>query len=123
MNPSSLITDPESLILESLILESPILESPILESPILESPILGSLILGSLNQRGDSRIRFVSAIVLKNVGLGGSRQLQFRAEASSALNRANSQNPNTTTTSTALGTITAQNGLPRQLQLAVKVSF
>jgi hypothetical protein len=32
MNPSSLITDPESLILESPILESPILESPILES-------------------------------------------------------------------------------------------
>jgi hypothetical protein len=32
MNPSSLITDPESLILESLILESPILESPIPES-------------------------------------------------------------------------------------------
>ena len=31
------------------------------------------------------------------------------------LNRANLQNPNTTVTSTALGTITAQNGLPRQL--------
>jgi Carboxypeptidase regulatory-like domain len=61
--------------------------------------------------------------LLKNVGLGGSRQLQFRVEAYNALNRANFQNPNTTTTSTALGTITAQNGLPRQLQLAVKVSF
>jgi len=61
--------------------------------------------------------------LLKNVGLGGSRQLQFRVEAYNALNRANFQNPNTTTTSTALGTITSQNGLPRQLQLAVKVSF
>jgi len=61
--------------------------------------------------------------LLKNVSLGGSRQLQFRVEAYNALNRANLQNPNTTTTSTALGTITAQNGLPRQLQLAVKVSF
>ena len=61
--------------------------------------------------------------LLKNVSLGGSRQLQFRVEAYNALNRANFQNPNTTTTSTALGTITAQNGLPRQLQLAVKVSF
>jgi len=61
--------------------------------------------------------------LLKNVSLGGSRQLQFRVEAYNALNRANFQNPNTGTTSTALGTITAQNGLPRQWQLAVKVSF
>ena len=61
--------------------------------------------------------------LLKNVSLGGSRQLQFRLEAYNALNRANLQNPNTTMTSTALGTITAQNGLPRQLQIAVKVSF
>jgi Carboxypeptidase regulatory-like domain len=60
---------------------------------------------------------------LKNVSLGGTRQLQFRVEAYNALDRANFQNPNTTTTSTALGTITAQNGLPRQLQLAAKVSF
>jgi len=34
-----------------------------------------------------------------------------------------SDSPAPTTTSTALGTITAQNGLPRQLQLAVKISF
>ena len=61
--------------------------------------------------------------LLKNFSLGGSRQPQFRVEAYNALNRANLQNPNTATTSTALGTITAQNGLPRQLQLAVKVSF
>ncbi len=61
--------------------------------------------------------------LLKNISLGGSRQLQFRIEAYNALNRANLQNPNTTTTSTALGTITSQNGLPRQLQLAAKVSF
>src|SRR5206468_874663 len=61
--------------------------------------------------------------LLKNVSLGGTRQFQFRVEAYNALNRANLQNPNTTTTSTALGTITAQNGLPRQLQIAAKVSF
>jgi hypothetical protein len=47
MNPSSLIADPESLILGSLILGS----------LILGSLILGSLILESLNQRADSRIR------------------------------------------------------------------
>ncbi len=61
--------------------------------------------------------------VLKNVSLGGRRQAQFRIEAYNALDRPNFQNPNTSVTSTALGTITAQNGLPRQLQLAVKVSF
>jgi hypothetical protein len=61
--------------------------------------------------------------LLKNFSLGGSRQIQFRVEAYNALNRVNLGGPNTTTTSTALGTITAQNGLPRQLQLAGKVSF
>ena len=61
--------------------------------------------------------------LLKNFSLGGPRQVQFRLEAYNAFNRANLQNPNTTTTSTALGTITAQNGLPRQIQIAVKVSF
>jgi hypothetical protein len=61
--------------------------------------------------------------ILKNVSLAGRTQAQFRLEAYNALDRANFQNPNTTVTSTALGTITAQNGLPRQLQLAVKVSF
>ena len=61
--------------------------------------------------------------LLKNVGLGGSRQLQFRLEMYNALNRVNLQNPNTTVTSSALGTITQQNGLPRQLQIAAKVSF
>jgi hypothetical protein len=61
--------------------------------------------------------------LLKNISLGATRQLQLRVEAYNVTNRANLQNPNTTTTSTALGTITAQNGLPRQLQLAVKVSF
>jgi hypothetical protein len=61
--------------------------------------------------------------LLKNVSLGATRQLQFRVEAYNALNRANLRDPNTGTTSTALGTITAQNGLPRQLQLAVKMGF
>ncbi len=61
--------------------------------------------------------------LLKNVSLGGRKQVQFRIESYNALNRANLQNPNTNVTSTALGTITAQNGLPRQLQLAVKISF
>ena len=61
--------------------------------------------------------------LLKNVSFGGTRQLQLRLESYNALNRTNLANPNTTTTSTALGTITAQNGLPRQLQIAVRLSF
>lgn len=61
--------------------------------------------------------------LLKNVNLGGARRFQFRLESYNALNRANLQNPNTTVTSSALGTITAQNGLPRQLQIAARFSF
>jgi hypothetical protein len=65
----------------------------------------------------------VDLSLLKNLSLGGNKQLQFRIESYNALNRANLQNPNTTVTSTALGSITAQNGLPRQMQLAVRFSF
>jgi hypothetical protein len=61
--------------------------------------------------------------LLKNIGLGGSKQLQLRLESYNALNRANLRDPNTTTTSTALGTITLQNGLPRQLQVAARLIF
>jgi hypothetical protein len=60
--------------------------------------------------------------LLKNIGLG-SKQLQLRLESYNALNRANLRDPNTTTTSTALGTITLQNGLPRQLQIAARLIF
>jgi hypothetical protein len=60
---------------------------------------------------------------LKNVNLGARLRLQLRAEVYNALNRANLGNPNTGVTNSAFGTITAQNGLPRQLQLAARVSF
>jgi hypothetical protein len=61
--------------------------------------------------------------LLKNVELGGNRQLQLRLESYNALNRANLRDPSTSTTSTALGTITLQNGLPRQLQIAARLIF
>jgi hypothetical protein len=60
---------------------------------------------------------------LKNVSLGNRMRLQLRAEVYNALNRANLGNPNTAVTNSAFGTITAQNGLPRQLQLAGRLSF
>lgn len=60
---------------------------------------------------------------LKNFTLGGRTRLQLRFEVYNALNRTNFNNPNTSPTSSAFGTITSQNGLPRQLQLAARVSF
>lgn len=61
--------------------------------------------------------------LLKNFGLGGRRQLQFRIETYNALNRLNLRDPNTNPTSSAFGTITLQNGFLRQVQLAARVSF
>jgi hypothetical protein len=61
--------------------------------------------------------------ILKNVDLTSRLKLQLRGEAYNAINRANLGGPNTTPTNTAFGTITAQNGLPRQFQLAARVSF
>jgi hypothetical protein len=61
--------------------------------------------------------------LLKNFSLGGTRQVQFRLESYNALNRANLRLPNTSATNSALGRITAQNGLPRQLQIAARVTF
>jgi hypothetical protein len=60
---------------------------------------------------------------LKNVSLGSRMRVQFRAEIYNAFNRANLAGPNTGPTNSAFGTITAQNGLPRQLQLAARLSF
>ncbi len=60
---------------------------------------------------------------LKNVSMGSRTRLQLRAEIYNALNRANLGGPNTTTTNSAFGTITAQNGLPRQVQLAARFTF
>jgi hypothetical protein len=61
--------------------------------------------------------------ILKNVDLTSRLKLQLRAEAYNAINRANLGGPNTAPTNSAFGTITAQNGLPRQFQLAARVSF
>jgi hypothetical protein len=60
---------------------------------------------------------------MKNLDLGSRLRLQLRAEVYNALNRANLGGANTGVTNSAFGTITAQNGLPRQLQLAARLSF
>ena len=61
--------------------------------------------------------------LLKNVRFTSRAALQLRLEVYNALNRANFAGPNTTVTNTAVGTITAMNGLPRQLQLAARLTF
>ena len=61
--------------------------------------------------------------IMKNLSLGPRFRLQLRGEVYNTLNRANLGNPNTAPTNSAFGTITAQNGLPRQLQLAARLSF
>jgi hypothetical protein len=60
---------------------------------------------------------------IKNVTFSDRLRSQFRVEVYNALNRANLAGPNTTPTNTAFGTITAQNGLPRQIQLAARLTF
>jgi hypothetical protein len=60
---------------------------------------------------------------LKNVSMGSRMRMQLRLEVYNALNRANLGGPNTGVTNSAFGTITAQNGLPRQVQLAARFSF
>jgi hypothetical protein len=61
--------------------------------------------------------------VMKNVTMGERYRLQLRLEAYNVLNTTNLNNPNTTPTSSAFGTITSQNPFPRQLQLAVRFMF
>jgi hypothetical protein len=60
---------------------------------------------------------------LKNLHFTKTAILQLRLEAYNALNRANFAAPNTAVTNSAAGTVTAINGLPRQLQLAARFSF
>jgi hypothetical protein len=72
--------------------------------------------------RGDGQARWdISAI--KSFPIRERVQLQFRAEAFNAWNHPNFDNPNTSVTSTAFGTITSVSPLPRQFQLALKLTF
>jgi len=61
--------------------------------------------------------------IMKNIAIGGRTRLQLRAEAYNALNTINLNNPNTTPTNSAFGTITSQNPFSRQFQLAARLSF
>ncbi|MBM3744516.1 MAG: carboxypeptidase regulatory-like domain-containing protein [Acidobacteria bacterium] len=72
--------------------------------------------------RGDGQARWdISAI--KYFPIRERTTLQFRAEAYNAWNHANFNNPNTSVTSSAFGTVTGVSPLPRQFQLALKLTF
>src|SRR5439155_158621 len=61
--------------------------------------------------------------VIKNIRLSERTQLQFRAEAINALNHPQFTAPNTTTTSTAFGTVTGEFARPRVIQFGLKALF
>ena len=72
--------------------------------------------------RGEGQARWdLSAI--KYFPIRERFKLQFRAEAFNAWNHPNFDNPNTSVTSSAFGTVTSVSPSPRQFQLALKVTF
>jgi hypothetical protein len=50
-------------------------------------------------------------------------QLEFRFEALNVFNQVNFAAPNTSPTSAAFGQVTAQNNVPRHLQLSLRIKF
>jgi hypothetical protein len=67
--------------------------------------------------------RHFDTSLFKTFDLTEQTKLQFRAEAFNATNTPNFSQPGATLGSTTFGTITAARGLPRQLQLALRLSF
>ena len=63
----------------------------------------------------------ISAV--KNFFITEKWRVQFRAEALNAMNHSNLAAPNTAPTNTLFGQITANNGFPRQIHLALKLMF
>ena len=61
--------------------------------------------------------------ILRNFGLGGSKNLQFRLEAFNTFNQPVWQDPNTSVTSPQYGTINSTRKPMRELQLGVKFMF
>ena len=72
--------------------------------------------------RGDSYNSW-DASLIKDTPIRENVQLELRFEALNALNQVNFANPNTTPTSSAFGQVTAQNNVPRHLQLSLRVKF
>jgi hypothetical protein len=61
--------------------------------------------------------------VLKNTRFGEQYNVQFRAEFLNAFNHPQFAAPNSSPTSSAFGTVTAQRGFPRRMQMTLKFLF
>jgi Carboxypeptidase regulatory-like domain/TonB dependent receptor len=72
--------------------------------------------------RGDGQALWNFSLV-KVFPIKESVRFQLRGDCYNSLNHPNLTDPNTTVTSTAFGTITAQNGSPRSFQVSAKLSF
>jgi hypothetical protein len=74
------------------------------------------------NVRGDGQAMW-NFSAIKYFPFNDRVRMQLRAECYNALNHPNLSNPNVSVTSGAFGSISSQNGNPRQFQLAAKVTF
>jgi len=72
--------------------------------------------------RGDGQARWDFSAI-KNFPIRERVKLQFRVECFNAWNHPNLNNPSTSVTSTAFGTITGQSPTTRQFQLSLKLTF
>jgi hypothetical protein len=72
--------------------------------------------------RGDSYNSW-DASMIKNTPIKEGMSLEVRFEALNVFNQVNFANPNTSPTSTAFGQVTAQNNVPRHLQLSLRFKF
>jgi hypothetical protein len=72
--------------------------------------------------RGDSYNSW-DASLIKNTPIKEGTSLEVRFEALNLFNQVNFANPNTSPTSTAFGQVTAQNNVPRHLQLSLRFKF
>ncbi len=71
---------------------------------------------------GDSYNSWDAALI-KNTRIHESVGLEIRVEALNVFNQVNFAAPNTSPTSTAFGEVTAQNNVPRHMQLSLRVKF
>jgi hypothetical protein len=72
--------------------------------------------------RGDAYNSW-DASLIKDTAIRENVMVEFRFEALNAFNQVTFANPNTTPTSSAFGQVTAQQNVPRHLQLSLRVKF
>jgi hypothetical protein len=72
--------------------------------------------------RGDAYNSW-DASLIKNTPIKERFQLEVRVEALNVFNQVNFSAPNTSPTSAAFGQVTAQNNVPRHIQLSLRVKF